>query len=74
MSLFRPCKDRSACTEDGATCRGCGRTHAEIFLTRELVADIVQFIAKMNYENPDEFLAYLTRKVIKKTRPRESTN
>jgi predicted Fe-S protein YdhL (DUF1289 family) len=72
MLHFRPCKDRSACTEDGVTCRGCGRTHAEILLTRELVADIVQFIGKMNYDNSEEFMDYIKRKVMKKTRPRES--
>ena len=68
MTHFNSCKDRSACTEDGTTCRGCGRTHVEIFLTREIVGDVVQFISKMKYENPEEFMAYLTRKVLKKTR------
>jgi len=73
MSHFRPCKDRSACTEDGATCKGCGRTHAEIFCTRDLVSGIVQFIENMNYDNSEEFMDYLKRKVIKKTKHREFT-
>ena len=68
MAHFTPCKDRNACTEHGTHCKGCGRTHTEIFLTREIVADVVQYINKMNFENPEEFMAYLTRKVLKKAK------
>ena len=68
MTHFNPCKDRNACTEDGAYCRGCNRTHVEIARTRALVNDIVQFVNTMGYENIDEFMAYLTRKVSKKTK------
>ena len=71
MTLFRPCKDRTACTEDGAVCKGCGRTHVEIARTRALVNDIVQFVNTMGYKNTDEFMAYLTRKVLKKTKTPE---
>lgn len=63
---FTPCKDRNACTEDGASCKACGRTHLEIARTREIVADLVHFVSEMNYENPEEFMAYLTRKVVRK--------
>lgn len=68
MARFSPCKDRSACTEDGPNCSGCGRTHPEIARTRAITADLVDFINTMEYENPDEFMAYLTRKVLKKNK------
>jgi hypothetical protein len=68
MSQFRPCRDRNACTEDGVMCKGCGRTHIEIAKTRAVVADLVDFIATMQYENPEDLMDYLTRKVIKKTK------
>ena len=68
MARFNPCKDRNACTEDGVMCKGCGRTHVEIARTRALVNDIVQFVNTMSYENTDEFMAYLTKKVLKKTK------
>ena len=68
MTRFKPCKDRNACTEDGVMCKGCGRTHVEIARTRALVDDIVQFVNTMGYENADELMAYLSRKVLKKTK------
>lgn len=68
MSQFRPCRDRNACTEDGVMCKGCGRTHVEIARTRAVVADLVNFITAMQYENPEDLMDYLTRKVIKKTK------
>jgi predicted Fe-S protein YdhL (DUF1289 family) len=74
MTHFNPCKDRNACTEDGTMCKGCGRTHVEIARTRAMVADIVSFVSKMHYENPEEFMAYLTRKVLKKTKIPENVS
>jgi len=68
MARFKPCKDRNACTEDGVMCKGCGRTHVEIARTRALVKEIVEFVTTMGYENTDEFMAYLSRKVLKKTK------
>jgi len=68
MTLFKPCRDRNACTEDGNVCRGCDRTHVEIARTRALVNEVINFISVMHYDNPDEFMAYLTRKVLKKTK------
>ena len=68
MARFTPCKDRSACTEDGTHCKACGRTHTEIARTRAITADVAQFLARMDYENPEDFMAYLTRKVLKKAK------
>jgi len=72
MTRFNPCKDRNACTENGMMCNGCGRTHVEIARTRAIVADVVSFLSTMHYENPEEFMAYLTRKVLKKVKIAEN--
>lgn len=74
MTRFNPCKDRNACTEDGTICKGCGRTHPEIAQTRAITADLVYFISNMDYENPDEFMAYLSRKVLKKIKKQNLTS
>jgi predicted Fe-S protein YdhL (DUF1289 family) len=71
MTQFKPCRDRNACTEDGAVCKGCGRTHVEIARIRALVNELVGYVSLMHYDNPDEFMAYLTRKVLKKTKAPE---
>ena len=63
---FRPCVSRHACTEDGTHCRACGRSHDEIAVTRRLMAELSDFILAMDYENVEEFLAYVKLKVEKK--------
>ena len=74
MTHFKPCVDRNACTEDGNVCRGCGRTHVEIARVRALVNEVVDFVSVMHYDNPDEFMAYLTRKVLKKSKVPENVD
>jgi predicted Fe-S protein YdhL (DUF1289 family) len=66
MAKFQPCIDRNACTEEGRHCRGCGRTHREIALTRSLTTDLARLLAITNYENLDEFMNYLLSKADKK--------
>jgi hypothetical protein len=51
-------------------CRDCGRTHVEIARTWAMVAEIVGFVSKTNYENPEEFMVYLTGKILKNSRQR----
>ena len=63
---FRPCINRTACTEDGTHCRSCGRSHDEINRTRILTTEVTRFVKEMGYENPEQFLDYLQRKVLKK--------
>jgi predicted Fe-S protein YdhL (DUF1289 family) len=63
---FTPCINRNACNEDGTHCRACGRSHEEIRRTRELTSQLADFMQEMNYENPEDFFAYLERKVSKK--------
>lgn len=63
---FRPCVDRTACTEDGSHCRACGRSHDEIARIREITSELTAFIQEMQYDNSDAFLDYLQQKVQKK--------
>ena len=66
MNHFRPCVNRTACTEDGSHCRSCGRPHEEINRVRQVTGDVAAFLKEMQYDNPDEFMDYLQRKVMKK--------
>lgn len=63
---FKSCVSRGACTEDGDRCRACGRTHDEVNAVRTLTNQVTAFIQQMDYENSDEFLEYLKKKVAKK--------
>ena len=74
MARFNPCKDRNACTEDGLLCKGCGRSHKEIACTRAIVKELHSFIDTMQYDNVDDFLAYITRKVLKKIKLAHNVN
>lgn len=61
---FTPCLDK--CTQDGSHCQGCGRSHQEIAETKQLIKSIIEFIQKYDYENSDEFIAMVSKKVRKK--------
>lgn len=63
---FKPCVSRTACTDDGERCRACGRTHEEINAVRNITNQVTEFVQQMGYENSDEFLVYLAKKVGKK--------
>ncbi|MEJ2141933.1 MAG: DUF1289 domain-containing protein [Gammaproteobacteria bacterium] len=65
---FKPCVNRTACTEDGTHCRSCGRSHNDIARTRELVNHVTGFLLETEYDNHEEFLDYLKKKVLKKIR------
>ena len=62
---FSPCI--SECTSGGTLCQGCGRTHIEIKETQALVAKIVGHMVDYNYDNPEQFLDLVSKKVIKRT-------
>jgi hypothetical protein len=63
---FVPCAGRDACTEGGTHCRGCGRSHAEIARTRELINALADHVSSMDYDNVDDFLGYVAEKSRKK--------
>jgi len=63
---FKPCINRTACTEDGTHCRACGRSHEEIRQSRDVVSQVADYLINMDYDNYEEFLDYLKKKVTKK--------
>lgn len=66
MASFKPCVGRNACRDNGEVCLTCGRSLEEIVSTKQLVDNIFDFIQEMDYDNADEFMAYLGRKIGKK--------
>jgi hypothetical protein len=73
MKAFSPCRGREHCTEDGSHCRGCGRSHAEIGLTRELMEDLAEACAAFGYGTGEDeaFVRYVAEKALKRKRRRE---
>ena len=61
---FNPCIDQ--CSKDGTHCEGCGRSHEEIAATKHLVKSVVEFIKQQDYENPEEFVAAISKSILKK--------
>lgn len=70
---FKPCINRNACNDDGVRCRSCGRSLDEIVRTKALVDSVFNFIREMDYDNSDEFMGYLSRKIAKKLKHAEET-
>lgn len=68
---FKPCINRNACNDDGERCRSCGRSLDEIVKTKAIVDSVFNFIREMNYDNSDEFMDYLSRKIAKKLKHAE---
>ncbi len=62
---FSPCIS-GQCTYEGSHCEGCGRSHEEIAETKALVSAMVEFARKMDYENKEEFAAFIGENVLKK--------
>ena len=62
---FSPCVPNQ-CTEEGTHCEGCGRSHDEIAETKVLIGNLVNFAQKLDYDNPEEFLDFVSKKTIKK--------
>lgn len=65
---FRSCVGRNACRDDatGENCLTCGRSMAEVLATRAAVEQVSSLVLEQGYENVDEFLSWLTRKVTRK--------
>lgn len=73
MSLFTPCKGKTACRDDGEKCLTCGRSFAEIEQTRSMIDALAEFVIAQGYENTGEFAAYVADKVEKKVKYRRET-
>ncbi|HEY0722165.1 MAG TPA: hypothetical protein VGE50_13030 [Gammaproteobacteria bacterium] len=70
MARFTPCFGRTVCRDDGVRCLACNRSLAEIARTGEVVEAVTRLLEELNYENPEQFLAYLSAKVTKKLKAR----
>ena len=70
MSIFNPCKGKTACRDDGEKCLTCDRSFAEIEQTRKLIDALAEFVCEQGYDNVNEFAAYVASKVEKKVKHR----
>lgn len=61
---FVPCQDLCNITDD--LCQGCGRTASEIAETKQVVKNAVDFAKKQGYENPEDFVAAISKSILKK--------
>lgn len=66
MHSFMPCAGKTACTEDGSHCRGCGRSHDEIARTRAAISALTGLAVEQDYDNVDTFADYIAARIVKK--------
>lgn len=62
---FSPCIS-GQCTTEGTHCAGCGRSHEEIAETKQHVMALVGLAQKLEYENIEEFAAFVGKSVLRK--------
>ena len=65
MNLFTPCQGKHACRDDGDKCLTCGRSLEEIASLRDLLNKLSEIAINYEYQNVEEYSAYLKRKVEK---------
>ncbi|TCJ14671.1 hypothetical protein EZJ19_09500 [Parasulfuritortus cantonensis] len=70
MSQFKPCAGKTACRDDNVNCLVCGRSLQAIEATRKLIDGLTELAMAEDYDNVDEFAAYVAAKVVKKVRHR----
>ncbi len=66
MHSFVPCAGKTACTEDGSHCRGCGRSHDEIARTRAAISALTELALEQGYDNVDAYADYIAARIVKK--------
>jgi len=65
MSQFNPCQGKMACRDDGNRCLTCGRSLQEITRLRDLMAQLTALAIDYDYENINEYSAYIAQKLEK---------
>lgn len=60
---YNPCQNR--CQSDGSHCLSCGRSIEEILATGALVNQVVGFLQQQDYDNPEAFVAALSKAIVK---------
>jgi hypothetical protein len=66
MPAFVPCAGKTACTQDGSHCRGCGRSHDEIARTRAAISALTELALQQGYDNVEAFANYVSTRIVKK--------
>ena len=66
MPSFVPCAGKSACTEDGSHCRGCGRSHDEIARARDAINVLADLAFQKGYDDVEVFAEYVAARIVKK--------
>ncbi|QTR47657.1 hypothetical protein J9253_06985 [Thiothrix litoralis] len=70
MRQFNHCKGKDACRDDSERCLTCGRKLTEVARTVFLMNELSDFVIEQDYDNVDEFAAYIARKLVKKVKHR----
>jgi len=65
MKRFVPCQGKTACRDDGERCLSCGRSFVEIHALREALDQLASLALEYDYQNSQEFSAYVARKLDK---------
>ncbi len=73
MSVFTPCRGKTACRDDGERCLVCERSFGEISETRRLIDALADLACTQGYDNVDDFAAYVARKLGKVIRHRRTS-
>jgi hypothetical protein len=70
MKTFVACRGKTACLDDGNSCRTCGRDTDEIRHTRAAIESLSTLVTTLDYDNYTEFARYIADKAIAKVRHR----
>ena len=62
---FTPCRGKTARRDDGTRCLTCGRSLAEIGRLRDLLNQLTHLAITCEYDNVDQFAAYVAQKLTK---------
>jgi len=65
MARFEPCHGKDACRDDGERCLTCGRSLSEIARLRACIDELATLALDADYENSEEYAAYVARKLLK---------
>ncbi len=74
MKTFTPCQGKDYCRDDGAKCLTCGRQLDEILWLRDLIDQLASLANKYNYENIEDYSAYIAKKVSKTIQHRRAAS
>lgn len=70
MKPFTPCRGKHLCQDNGSRCLVCNRDSEEIAETRRLIDALATLALSQEYDNVQEFAAYVAAKLEKKVRHR----